>query len=98
MTSGIVKKSDTAAARADLENRCVLKLYCGQSYKAIACDLGLTHSEIGRIRKHCGISAWEYRNGKGPVGSRVSDVTTSTPAINVKQIVALFSAKPKQIT
>jgi hypothetical protein len=84
---------DLIAAQHDLENRCVLKLHCGQSYKAITESLGLTSGQIARIVRESGVSARVYRSGNGPLGSRIRQITTDAPARDIKQLVAVFSTK-----
>jgi hypothetical protein len=93
MANTIVKAQDLALAKDDLENRCVLKLHCGQSYKAIERDLGLTAAQIGRIVRERNVHAWTFRNGNGPMGSQVSSFTTDAPAHNIGTMIKLFSAK-----
>jgi hypothetical protein len=99
MVFSIVRKSDLVAAKQDLADRCELMLYCGMSYKAISAELGLTRGEIYTTRKRCGVSAWEYRNARGPLGKAVSARVKLTPIESVGNLVKLFSAKtPKRLT
>jgi hypothetical protein len=93
MANGIVKAQDLAIAKDDIEKRCELKLHTGLSYKCIERDLGLTHNQISRIRKKCGVSPRIYRNGDGELGIQVSKFTTDAPAHKVQDMVKLFSAK-----
>lgn len=89
--NAIQNKSGLVEARHALDKRCVVMLMAGMSYKTIERDLGLTKSDISRIRKECGISAWEYRNGRGPLGKVVCRRIVFTPVENIDNLVKLFS-------
>jgi hypothetical protein len=95
MSNGdMVTRRQIVMAQEELEHRCVFMLQCGQSYKSIAETLGLTHNQIAGIRQRCGISAWEFRNGGGALGTVVCARAKFTPTDDIKKLASQIKQLP----
>ena len=90
----IMTKSDTALAQSAIDNAAVRMFHCGQSWKCIIRELGLTQGQLARIRKQCGISPLTYRNGKGPLGTVVCARIKMIAAEDIKKFAASVKRLP----
>jgi hypothetical protein len=82
------------------EAKAVLMAYCGQSYRSIEKVTGFSSGKISstlhkEIDETTGkpLRTRTYRNGNGPIGSRLIASIERTPLLEVKQIQKRLTAK-----
>lgn len=84
-------------AKDDLDESIKLMLIFGQSYESIMTTLGVKHSDIARVVREQDVHAWDYRNGKSPLGKAVCGRLSMLPTVSVTGYIKLFSDTTKRI-